>query len=83
MMSAPLSDHQDTDSFTYSRTWKDIEVMLDKAERLKNIHSLKMQDSTFTRKERVFHVRNFKALEGVVKTLRWTLGDKNINHPLK
>jgi hypothetical protein len=26
--------------------------------------------------------RNKKALEGVIKTLRWTLGDKNIKNPL-
>ena len=26
--------------------------------------------------------RNAKALEGVVKTLRWTLGEKGINNPL-
>ncbi len=27
--------------------------------------------------------RNKKALEGVVKTLRWVLGDKNVMHPLE
>jgi len=27
--------------------------------------------------------RNKKALEGVIKTLRWTLGDKNVPHPLE
>jgi hypothetical protein len=27
--------------------------------------------------------RNKKALEGVVKTLRWVLGDKNVDHPLE
>jgi len=26
--------------------------------------------------------RNFKALEGVVKTLKWTLGEQGIRNPL-
>ena len=33
-------------------------------------------------KQWMFHARNYKALQGVVKTLRWTLGDKNIPHPM-
>ena len=28
-------------------------------------------------------MRNYKALEGVVKALRWTLWDKDIEHPLE
>ena len=35
------------------------------------------------KKERIFHMRNYKALEGVVKSLRWALGDKDIEHPLE
>ena len=27
--------------------------------------------------------RNKKALEGVIKTLRWTLGDIDVSHPLE
>ena len=82
-MGKMLSDHQETNTFSYSRTWEEIEGMLDKAERMKNHHEIEMNDSTATRKKRMFHARNFKALEGVIKTLRWTLGDKNITHPLK
>jgi len=82
-MSKMMSDHQETNVFSYSRTWEEIEGMLDKAERMKNHHELKMNKPQMSRKERMFHARNFKALEGVIKTLRWTLGDKNINHPLK
>ena len=26
--------------------------------------------------------RNFKALEGVVKTLKWVLGEEGVDHPL-
>jgi len=55
--------------------------MLDKAERKQNMHYTMMQVSK--KKERIFHMRNYKALEGVVKALRWTLGDMNIDHPLE
>jgi hypothetical protein len=78
----PMSDHQDTDSFSYSRSWDEIEIMLDKAERKLNFHRIQMEQYTVRSKRWVEHARNFKALQGVVKTLRWTLGDKNITHPL-
>ena len=76
-----LSDHQDTDHFSYDRDWEEIEDMLDKAERVKNLHHTKFLQAR-TKKEKLYHARNFKALEGVCKTLRWTLGDKDIEHPL-
>ena len=78
----PMNDHQDTDSFSYSRSWEDIEIMLDKAERKLNFHRIKMDNHPQKSKKWFEHARNFKALQGVVKTLRWTLGDKNITHPL-
>tara|TARA_A100001388_G_scaffold184857_1_gene138742 strand:+ start:3209 stop:3454 length:246 start_codon:yes stop_codon:yes gene_type:complete len=80
---ATLSDHQDSDLFSYERTWEEIEAMLDKAERTLNFHEIKMMQYEPKSKKWVFHARNFKALQGVVKTLRWTLGDKNIPHPLE
>ena len=78
-----MSDHQDSDVFSYERSWAEIELMLDKAERKKNHHQLKLTVCKPKSKEWVEHARNFKALEGVVKTLRWALGDKNILHPLE
>ena len=84
----PLSDHQDSDSFSYERSWEEIETMLDKAERKLNFHSLQMAKYAAQKKganphpKWIEHARNFKALQGVVKTLRWTLGDKDISHPL-
>ena len=68
--------------FTYDRSWEQIEAMLDKAERKQNFHSVEMSKE-FPKKERIFHMRQFKALEGVIKSLRWVLGDKNIEHPLE
>ena len=76
-----MNDHQDSESFTYERTWHEIEDMLDRAERKQNMHYTKMQKAI--KSERIYHMRNYKALEGVVKALRWVLGDKNIDHPLE
>ena len=76
-----MSDHQDSELFMGVRDEKVILTMLDKAERKQNMHFTKMQVSK--KKECIFHMRNYKALEGVVKALRWTLGDKYIDHPLE
>jgi|TARA_R110000824_G_scaffold8760_2_gene39851 hypothetical protein len=76
-----MSDQQDSEHFTYERTWSEIEDMLAKAERVKNIHHTKFLNAP-NKKDKLYHARNFKALEGVCKTLRWTLGDKDVEHPL-
>ena len=57
----------------YNKTWE---------ERKQNMHSIKMQ-RTNNKEEKISHMRNYKALEGVIKSLRWVLGDKNIQHPLE
>ena len=76
-----MNDHQDSENFSYERTWEEIEAMLDQAERLQHKHFMLMQ-RTKNKKKRVMHMRNYKALEGVVKALRWTLGDMHVPHPL-
>jgi len=76
-----MSDHQDSELFMGVRDEKVILAMLDRAERKQNMHFTRMQIGK--KKERIFHMRNYKALEGVVKALRWTLGDKYIDHPLE
>ncbi len=81
MGNSTLSDHQESEHFCYNRTWEEIEDMLDKAERTMNQHYSKYTLAR-DRKTKLYHARNFKALQGVVKTLRWTLGDKNVKHPL-
>tara|TARA_R100000781_G_scaffold44327_1_gene30150 strand:- start:1352 stop:1585 length:234 start_codon:yes stop_codon:yes gene_type:complete len=77
-----MNDHQDSEHFSYNRSWEEIEDMLDRAERKQNLHYSKMQ-KTRNKKKRIEHMRNYKALEGVVKSLRWVLGDKDVNHPLE
>lgn len=81
---AEMSDHQDSEHFTYDRNWEEIENMLDAAERMQNkwinrFYEAQVQGDRRTMKD---CARNKKALEGVIKTLRWVLGDKNIKHPL-
>lgn len=70
------------EQYAYNRTWTEIEDMLDRAERKQNLHYSKMQ-KTRNKKKRIEHMRNYKALEGVVKSLRWVLGDVRVEHPLE
>ena len=82
---AELSDHQDTDHFTYDRSWDEMERMLDRAERKQNewvtiFFRARENDDKVAMREAA---RNKKAVEGVIKTLRWALGDKNVTHPLE
>ena len=72
-----------SEGFSYNRTWEEIEEMLDKAERKQNHHEMQMRIPTASKKDKIHHMRNYKALEGVVKSLRWVLGDKKIMHPLE
>lgn len=79
-----MSDHQDTDHFSYNKSWEEIEAMLDKAERKMNNWITVFYEAQARNNKGVMKdaARNKKALEGVIKTLRWTLGDKNIKNPL-
>ena len=77
-----LSDHQDSDLFTYDRSWGEIEDMLNKAE-LKMNHHETQAHASLRKEDKVYHVRNYKALQGVVQALRWVLGDIKINDPLE
>ena len=70
---------------TYNRTWEEIEIMLDRAEKKMK----KWRDFFEECRERGDRdgmkdaARNFKALEGVIKTLKWTLGDMSVDTPLE
>jgi hypothetical protein len=78
-----MSDHSDSEHFSYHRKWKDIEDMLEKAESVMNHHYSEFVNTNNNhKKKKMHHARNYKALQGVVKTLRWCLGDKDIEHPL-
>ena len=62
--------------FAYNRSWDDIEHMLHLAEQEQNKHYMLMQKGK--KKDRVYHMRNYKALQGVVTSLKWVLGDVKI-----
>lgn len=73
-----MNDHQDSENFSYERTWEEIENLLNKAEREQNKHLTALQ----TRKPKSLlmkHMRNYKGLEGVINALRWVLGDLKVN----
>ncbi len=82
---AIMSDHQENFHRTYDRSWDDIEDMLLKAEKKMNewitffYHCKENDDKSGMREA----ARNKKALEGVIKTLKWTLGEKGILNPLE
>jgi|TARA_B100000003_G_scaffold87118_1_gene78096 hypothetical protein len=69
---------------TYDRTWAEIEDMLEQATTKMNdwkswYDACKDEDDKEGMKEAA---RNHKALQGVVKTLKWTLGEEGISDPL-
>ncbi|MBI19231.1 MAG: hypothetical protein CMB73_01480 [Euryarchaeota archaeon] len=69
---------------SYDRTWEEIEDMLNKAIQKRNnwkkwFESCKKSGDREGMKEAA---RNHKALDGVIKTLRWTLGEEGIDSPL-
>jgi hypothetical protein len=72
-----MNDHQDSENFAYDKSWDDILRMLDEAEREQNKHYMLMQRAKNKRK-RIEHMRNYKALEGVITSLRWVLGDLHV-----
>lgn len=70
---------------SYSRTWSEIEEMLanaeDRLDQWKNWYEqCRKKGDLDGMKE---SARNHKALQGVVKTLKWTLGEEGIGTPLE
>jgi hypothetical protein len=81
-MKNDMSDQQDSEHFTYDKSWGEIEQMLFEAELQMNKHNTDAL-AAVKNKDRIFHVRNYTALRGVVKTLRWVLGDMKVKDPLE
>ena len=69
---------------SYDRSWDEIEDMLD----LANERAIEWRawfeecKNNGDRDGMKEAARNYKALEGVVKTLKWVLGEKGVSHPL-
>ena len=70
---------------TYDRTWEEIETMLTRAEKKMRKWKNFFEDcrERGDRDGMKDADRNFKALEGVIKTLKWTLGDVSVDTPLE
>ena len=68
-----MNDHQDSENFSYERTWEEIENMLFEAEREQNIAHVELRRCR--KKDRIYWMRKYKGLEGVINGLRWVLGD--------
>jgi len=70
--------------FSYERSWEQIEDMLVRAEKKQNEWVMRFHEAKESMDKETMRecARNKKALEGVVKTLRWTLGDRGIDNPL-
>ena len=69
---------------SYNRSWSEIEDMLELAISRKNqwkkwFEQCKKDEDRDGMKEAA---RNHKALDGVIKTLRSTLGEHGVEHPL-
>ena len=72
-----MNDHQDSENFSYSRSWEEIESILYVAEQEQNQHFMLMQRGN--KKDRINHMRKYKGLQGVINALRWVLGDLKVN----
>ena len=72
-----MNDHQDSENFSYNRSWEEIESLLHTAEQEQNRHFIVMQRGN--KKDRINHMRKYKGLQGVINALRWVLGDLKVN----
>ena len=70
---------------TYDRSWAEIEEMLEEARALQHEWRVKFDRNIKIGNKRGQKdaARNYKALEGVVKTLRWVLGETGVEDPLE
>ena len=68
-----MNDHQDSEIFSYTRSWENIETLLDEAEAEQNKRWIAFQNCPKPLRQHQWN--NYKGLEGVINTLRWVLGD--------
>lgn len=70
---------------SYDRQWDEIEEMLELAESRGAEWQAWFEEcrENGDREGMKEAARNFKALDGVVKCLKWVLGEEGIDHPLE
>ena len=80
-----MSEESDQPHRSYNRTWAEIEAMLEGAEdrlvQWKNWYEHCRKNGDLDGMKEA--ARNHKALQGVVKTLKWTLGEEGVGTPLE
>lgn len=69
---------------SYDRTWEEIDSMLQEAIRVQQgwIDMFNESGGSRNRDTMKQAARNKKALDGVIKTLQWVLGEEGIEDPL-
>jgi len=69
---------------SYERTWDEIEEMLNQAIHTRNTWIARFERAKQIQDRQVMKdaARNCKALEGVIKTLKWTIGTPGVGDPL-
>ena len=80
-----MSTGADNPNRSYNRTWEEIEKMLEEAEKRlvqwkEWYEQCRKTGDLDGMKE---SARTHKALQGVVKTLKWTLGEEGVKNPLE
>ena len=70
---------------SYDRSWDEIEKMLSVAEERvvewqEWFESCREEDDREGMKEAA---RNYKSLQGVIKCLKWVLGEEGVDHPIE
>ena len=78
----PMSDHQDSENFSYQRTWKEINDMRKACEARQNFHLTKIQSGKLNKKQMVQHMRDYKGLQGAIYGLRYALGDLHMSRAM-
>jgi hypothetical protein len=80
-----MADENETPYRSYNRTWSEIEQMLEDAEgrlvQWKQWYGQCRKNGDLDGMKEA--ARTHKALQGVVKTLKWTLGEEGIDNPLE
>ena len=80
-----MTENSSSPHRSYDRQWDEIEEMLELAES----RGLEWQNwfeecrENGDREGMKEAARNFKALDGVIKCLKWVLGEEGIDHPLE
>jgi len=80
-----MYNEPDTPYRSYSRTWDEIEKMLEDAER--RLDEWKQWYEQCRKKGDLDGMKEaariHKSLQGVVKTLKWTLGEEGVDTPIE